>query len=74
MNEKKKSKSYYIVFCIKEFAKSQKMSLKDSYSYLSKYKGIEFLDEHYEAEHLLGFNEVIEDLIAICQREGGHLV
>ena len=70
----KKSKSYYIVLCIKEFANFQKIALKDAYLYLSKYKGIEFLDEHYEAEHLLGFDEVIEDLVAICQREGGHLV
>ena len=71
---KKKSKSYYIVFCIKEFAKSQSLSLKEAYSYLSKYKGIEFLDEHYEAEHLLSFNDAVEDLLAICHREGGHLV
>ncbi|MCL2860607.1 MAG: DUF3791 domain-containing protein [Oscillospiraceae bacterium] len=71
---KKKSKSYYIVFCIKEFAKSQNMSLKDAYLYLSKYKGIEFLDEHYEAEHLLGFDEAVEDLLVICHREGGHLI
>ena len=71
---KKKSKSYYIVLCMKEFAKHQKMSLKDAYSYLSKYKGIEFLDQHYEAEHLLGIEDAIEDLLLICKREGGHLV
>jgi hypothetical protein len=70
----KKKKAYYIVLCIKEFAKFQKMSLKDAYEYLKKYKGIAFLKEHYEAEHLLGVDETIEDLLAICQREGGTLV
>ena len=69
----KKSKSYYIVLCIKEFAKTKRMSLKDAYDYLSQYKGIEFLDKHYEAEHLLGVNEAIEDLLIICKKEGGSL-
>ena len=70
----KKSKSYYIVLCIKEFAEKQKMSLKDAYLYLSQYNGIEFLDEYYPAEHLLGIDEAVEDLLAICQKEGGYLV
>ena len=36
-------------------------------------KGIRFLDEHYAAEHLLPIEDTLDDLVAVCKRNGGAL-
>lgn len=63
----------YIVVCIYEFAKQKKLNRKEAYNYLNKYKGLEFLNECYEAEHTVGLNDAIEDLTEICKRNGGTI-
>ena len=60
----------YIVVCISEFASRYKMHMRDAYIYLSRYKGIEFLKEFYDVEHTLSFDDVLDDLIAICRQNG----
>ena len=49
--------------------------MRDAYLYLSKYKGIDFLLEFYDVEHTLSFEDTIDDLTAICQKneEGQNL-
>lgn len=51
------------------------MHMRDAYLYLSKYKGIDFLLEFYDVEHTLSFEDTIDDLTAICQKneEGQNL-
>ena len=61
----------YIVVCISEFASRYEMHMRDAYLYLTKYKGIEFLKEFYDVEHTLSFDEAIDDLAAICRKNGG---
>lgn len=61
----------YIVICISEFAKQKAIKTKDAYNYLKEYKGLEFLNECYEAEHTVSLNDAIEDLIQICKGNGG---
>lgn len=61
----------YIVVCISEFASRYEMHMKDAYIYLTKYKGIEFLKEFYDVEHTLSFDDAMEDLSAICKKNGG---
>lgn len=61
----------YIVVCISEFASRYKMHMRDAYVYLKRYKGIEFLTEFYDVEHTLSFEDVIDDLAAICRKNGG---
>ena len=61
----------YIVVCISEFASRYEMHVRDAYVYLSRNKGIEFLKEFYDVEHTLSFEEVLDDLTAICQKNGG---
>lgn len=61
----------YIVVCISEFASHYGMHMKDAYIYLSKYKGIEFLKEFYDVEHTLSFEDVLDDVAAICKKNGG---
>lgn len=61
----------YIVVCISEFASRYKMKVKDAYIYLTQYKGIDFLKEFYDVEHTLSFDDVMDDLITICKKNGG---
>ncbi len=68
-----RKKTDYIVACVNEFARTKSISLKESYLYLHTFKGIQFLDEHYEIEHTLSFNDVIDDLSTICRNNEGTI-
>lgn len=64
----------YIVVCISEFANKYKMHMRDAYIYLDAYKGIDFLKEFYDVEHTLSFEDAIDDVVAICNKNGGKIV
>ena len=66
-------KSAYIVTTIRKFGEHFGMSGKEAYNYLKAYAGIDYLDECYEAEHQLSFDDAIEDLSHVCQIHGGGL-
>ena len=70
MSELKKKINYTIV-CINEFADRFNITTKESFKYLYKYKGIEFLKEHYDIEHTLSIDDALEDLTLICRNNGG---
>lgn len=61
----------YIVAAINEFATAYNMSIREAGNYLLRYKGIDFLAEHYEAEHLLSFDDSVQDLTRVCLNNGG---
>lgn len=63
----------YLIACVSEFANTYNMSQKNSFNYLYKYKGIDFLNKHYEIEHTLSIEETINDLTIICRKNGGDL-
>lgn len=63
----------YIVVCISEFAKRYKIRMSEAYSYMEKHKGLEFLREFYDVEHTLSFEDVMDDVSAICRKNGGTL-
>ena len=64
----------WTVAAISEFAKAKALSVKQAFNYLSLFKGIDFLEAHYGAEHLLSFDDTVEDLTAICQRNQRRIV
>lgn len=66
-------KSAYIVTVIRKFAEHFGLSGREAYRYLNDFAGIAFLDDCYEAEHQLSFDDAIEDLCQVCQRNGGGL-
>ena len=43
-------------------------------NYLNRYKGLDFLTEHYEAEHLLSLDDCVQDLARVCYNNGGGLL
>jgi hypothetical protein len=63
----------YIAFMINEFSLKYDLSMKQSFNYLYRYGGIEFLDKHYEVEHCENPILTLESLQHICKRSGGEL-
>ncbi len=63
----------YIVICINEFAKQNKITSKEAYLYLRDFKGLEFLKENYEAEHTVSLDDAVDDLKQICIKNGGNM-
>lgn len=63
----------YTNACIRAFGRRFAISTKDAYTYLRKYKGIAFLVEFYEAEHLQSIEDAVDDLIIYCLNNGGNL-
>jgi hypothetical protein len=57
--------------CIGVFSKEFGLSLADSYGYLEKYGGLRFILTHYEIEHTLSEYDAVEDMRAVCRRNGG---
>jgi hypothetical protein len=68
-----KQKIRYINCCIVEFGKKFKLAPRWAFNYLYQFKGIEFLNRFYEAEHLLSIDDAIDDLIVYCKRNGGSI-
>ena len=65
------NKVKYINYCISEFAASRNKMLLEAYDYLNEHGAIDFLDEYYEAEHLLSIEEAVVDMAAVAQKNGG---
>ena len=71
--EEIKNKVIYIDYCISAFADKYKLTNKQAYAYLSRFKGLDFLDECYEAEHLLSIRNAVTDLTEVCRNNGGAI-
>ncbi|MDO4291535.1 MAG: DUF3791 domain-containing protein [Eggerthellaceae bacterium] len=71
MSAEEKSKITYITACVFEFASRFGMNPQEAMGYLSKYEGIRYLDEFYDIEHTLPFNDTMNALQTICMRNGG---
>lgn len=63
----------FIVACVGEFSIRFGLSNSAAYSYLRRFSGIDFLLKHYEAEHTLPIDEVVDDLQVLCKRNGGKV-
>lgn len=63
----------YIVCCVGAFADRFSLSDAQAYVYLRRFGAISFLMDCYGAEHTLPIDDAVEDMQAICQREGGRV-
>lgn len=62
---------HYITMCIGVFARQKNLTRREACNYLSRYKGLAFAIDNYEVEHQLSIQECVNDMSAICQRNGG---
>ena len=60
--------------CIRAFGQRFSLPREEAYAYLKKYEGMAFLIEFYDVEHLQSIDDTVDDLVLICQKNGGQLV
>lgn len=63
----------YMNACVRGFSKRFGLSLHNAFNYLMRFKGMQFLQDCYEAEHLVSVEDAVDDLTLVCQRNGGKL-
>ncbi len=66
-------KMAYIIAVVSEFAHAYSLNSQQAYRYLDRFKGIDFIDDYYQVEHTLSFDDVVEDLATYCRKNGGAL-
>lgn len=71
--EDTKNKVEYFVAIINEFAKRNSLSDSQAYRYLKRYKGIDLIDRFYNIMHTQSFRDVLNDLTAFCNKQGGAI-
>ncbi len=73
MSKSIKDRLDYLIALISEFAAAHKLSSQQAYCYLQQFKGLDFVEEFYDVEHTLSFDDVVEDLTIYCKRMGGTI-
>ena len=63
----------FLTACIHAFGQRFSMSRQAAFQYLHKHKGLAFLIEFYDVEHLQSMYDTIDDLLMICKKNGGQL-
>ncbi len=71
MSELEKNMIDYFVICVREFAERYGMLTKDAMLYLDNYGGLDFLEEFYDVQHTLSFDDTVDSLTMICRKNGG---
>lgn len=73
MSEERK-RINYTVACVSEFARKHHLNTKEAFHFLDHYKAIIFLKENYDIEHTLSLDEVLSDMLLVCEKNGGALI
>ncbi len=73
MSHEEKNKLRFVVALVAEFAQTYQLKQKQAFNYLHRFQGLSFLEEHYNYMHTQDFRDVIQDLVVVCQRNGGQL-
>lgn len=73
-DEASKEVIHYIIMSLGMFARKYKLSRKEACNYLSRFKGLQFSIDNYEAEHQLSLQDCVDDMAAICRKNGGGIL
>ena len=63
----------FLTACIQAFGQRFSLTRQAAFRYLHEHKGLAFLIEFYDVEHLQSMEDTIDDLLIICQKNGGAL-
>ena len=63
----------YLNAVIRMFGSRFDLTVRQAFRYLYNFKGIRFLLEYYDVEHTLSIEDTVDDLIKVCQKNGGEL-
>ena len=73
MSREERNRISFYVACIGAFAERFSVSNAFAYNYLSQYKGLDFIYDFYDIEHTFSIDDVVDDMLKVCQRNGGPL-
>lgn len=73
MEYSNKDKLDWTMIFVYEFGKRFGLTVKQSFNYLSRFKGIDFIDKHYGYAHTQSFESIVDDIATLCRRMGGEL-
>ena len=68
-----KDKIEWTVIFVREFGNRHGLTLKQSFNYLLRYKGISFVERHYYYMHTQSFTSAVNDMTEYCHKLGGGL-
>lgn len=74
MKDDIKDKVEWTVIFVLEFGRKYGLTMKQAFNYLSRFKGIEFIDRHYGYAHTQSFASMVDDVAEYCHRRGGSLL
>ena len=63
----------YVMAAIIEFGRRHGLTIREASNYLNRFKGLDFLEEFYDVEHTLSYNDCVDDLTVVCRNNGGAL-
>lgn len=58
---------------IHEFGKRFGLTMKKTFGYLSRFKGIDLIDKHYGFVHTQSFESMVDYIARLCKRMRGQL-
>ncbi|HBC20574.1 MAG TPA: hypothetical protein DC009_00385 [Porphyromonadaceae bacterium] len=65
--------AHYIVMCLGMFARQHGLTRREACNYLHRLGGLKFAIDNYEAEHQLSLQDCVDDMAAVCRRNGGAI-
>lgn len=68
-----KDKLEWTLVFVLEFGRKYGLNMKQAFNYLSRFKGIDFIDRHYDYVHTQSFASMVDDIAAYCHHHGGAL-
>lgn len=75
MNKQKiKDQVEYAIVLTNEFAKAHGLTDSQAFRYLDRFKGIDFIIDHYDIAHTQSFYDMVVSVGEVCQRSGGLIV
>ena len=74
MKDDIKDKVEWTVIFVLDFGRKYGLTMKQAFNYLSRFKGIEFIDRHYGYAHTQSFASMVDDVAEYCHRRGGALL
>ncbi|MBR5694609.1 MAG: DUF3791 domain-containing protein [Paludibacteraceae bacterium] len=63
----------YVVALVSEFATRNRIRPQQAYGYLKRFKGLDYLYQHYNVVHTFSFEDSVEAITEVCKHNGGKL-
>lgn len=74
MSREETNKLKYTIALVAEFAQKFGIGEKQAFNYMQRFKGTDYLASFYDVLHTQSFEDAIESVSIICQRNGGKLI